>query len=363
MAGAWLDDFSVAELSPFAIMVQSSEKEVSMRRFIRGMGAFSLLVALGLFSAACKECNGGLCTDDDEAPVAGLPYYQFFSQIPEEGFCEQQVFGAEAPMKEPLSFVFAISTVLLGLVGLFRPRRTTMAFQFLYGLLAAYGLFAMAYHATLSNGYYRMMDVAISMLQSFIIVMLFHSLYLYRLKTKGSAVRHRGFRQLTNVMTLGFTLYPAAVHVAGESSANPKVAWYVFDFLWILIFALLVLIWRRRDDWPKTAAESRVFRLVWRAIITCLVAYVCWALDKFACCAAAPFAAYVGLHGWWHFFIGLSFYYMITLNRFFSAHEYDYDPTLVHIPKAMGEYGLSFVEWQSDKAPSPDEGESPPLDL
>ena len=35
-----------------------------------------------------------------------------------------------------------------------------MAFQFLFGLLAAYGLFAALYHATLMNGFYRMKDVA-----------------------------------------------------------------------------------------------------------------------------------------------------------------------------------------------------------
>ena len=82
-----------------------------------------------------------------------------------------------------------------------------------------------------------MQDVAVSMVQSFVIILLVHALYLYRVKRHG-----RGgsdiYRIAAVLMTLIFTAYPAAVHVAGESSANPWVAWLVFDLLWILVGGL-----------------------------------------------------------------------------------------------------------------------------
>ena len=201
--------------------------------------------------------------------------------------------------------LFSFTTFALGLLGVFRSKRTTMAFQALFGLLAAYGLFAALYHVTLMNGLYRMMDFAISVVQSFIIIMLFHSLYLYRVKQQGREAA-RGYRLLVSVMTVVFTAYPAAVHVAGESSASPWVAWLVFDLLWILIVGQLVLIWRRRSTWPK-ASDSRVFRLVWSAIGAAVLAYAGWLADKFLCSAQTPMLGYFCLHGGWHLFMGLCF--------------------------------------------------------
>jgi dihydroceramidase len=272
-------------------------------------------------------------------------YYDFRSPNPPGGFCEQQVFGPGRVIAEPINAIFSLTTLLLGLFGLFRSKRTSMAFQFLFGLLAAYGLFAAVYHATLMNGLYRMKDVAISMVQSFVIIMLVHSLYLYRVKQQGRE-SSRGSGILVSLTTLVFTAYPAAVHVFGESSPNPWVAWLVFDLLWILIATQLILIWRRRFTWPKTPPNARVFGLVWYAIACTVLAYAGWCADKLLCRASTPGLAYLALHGWWHVFMGAGFYYLITLCRYFSAHEYGFEPILERIP-ARGPLGLSFVEWQS----------------
>jgi hypothetical protein len=272
-------------------------------------------------------------------------YQDFRSPNPEGGFCEQKVFGARRGIVEPINTVFSLVTFLLGILGVVRAKRTSMAFQFLFGLLAAYGLFAALYHATLMNGLYRMKDVAISMVQSFVIIMLFHSLYLYRVKQRGRQSA-QGYRAFLSLMIVAFTAYPAAVHVAGESSANPWVAWLVFDLLWIVIATQLVLIWRRRASWPRTPPDARVFRLVWYAIGCCALAYAAWSADKFVCGADTPVLAILSLHGWWHFFMGLCFYYLITICRFFSAHEYGFVPIVERIP-ARGPLRLSFVEWQS----------------
>ena len=277
-----------------------------------------------------------------------MTYYDFRLPIPPGGYCEHQVFGGSGPIAEPINALFALTTLLLGLLGLLRAKRTSMAFQFLFGLVVAYGLFSAAYHVTLMNGLYRMKDVAISMVQSFIVIMLFHSLYLYRVKRQGREAG-RGYRAFVLLMTILFTAYPAAVHVAGESSPSPWVAWLVFDVLWILISAQLILIWRRRATWPRTPASAGVFRLVWYAIGCTAAAYAAWCADKFLCDASTPALAWLALHGWWHLFIGLGFYYLITLCRYFSGHEYGFEPLLEHVP-ARGPIRLAFVEWQSRRA-------------
>jgi hypothetical protein len=279
------------------------------------------------------------------SPASVSTYYDFRSPNPLGGYCEQQVFGAGHLIAEPINAIFSLTTLLLGLLGLVRSKRTSMAFQFLFGLLAAYGLFAAVYHATLMNGAYRMKDVAISMVQSFVIIMLSHSLYLYRAKQQGRESA-RGYRVWALLVTLIFTAYPAAGHVAGESSPSPWVAWLVFDLLWILIAAQLILIWRRRFTWPNTPPDARVFRLVWYAIVCTVLAYAAWCADKFLCSASTPRLGYLALHGWWHFFMGAGFYSLITLCRYFSAHEYGFEPVLERIP-TRGPLGISFVEWQS----------------
>jgi hypothetical protein len=276
-------------------------------------------------------------------------YYNFRGGDPACGICEQKAFGRRPVIAEPINMLFSLTTVGLGLLGLFRSKRTTMAFQFLYGLLAAYGLFSALYHAMAMNGFYRMMDVAISMVQSFVIVMLAHSLYLYRVKRQGREAG-KGYRVLVSVMTLIFTAYPAAVHVAGESSPNPRVAWAVFDLLWILIATELILIWRRRLTWPKTPPDAGVFRLVWYGLGATALAYAGWLADRILGGVQTPALASLGGHGAWHLFMGLSFYLLITLSRFFSAHEYGFVPVVEMIP-ARSFLRLPFVEWRSRRDP------------
>ena len=276
------------------------------------------------------------------ADPATLPYYSFSVENPEGGFCEAQTFGKKTPLSEPWNLLFASSTFLLGVLGVFRSRRTTMAYQVLFGLVAAYGFSAALYHATLSNGWYRIMDVSLSIMQSFVIIMLFHALYLFHLKSKPSQERRAWFRHLLAGVTLVFTIYPGAVHVAGESSASPWVAWLVFDLLWGLIAVLLILIYLRRKVWPETPQNEMAFRLVWYSIGACILAYICWSIDKFAC---SPVAAYLLLHGFWHFFMGLCFYSLINFSRYFSAYEYGFTPALARFPE-KGPLYLPFVEWR-----------------
>ena len=300
-----------------------------------------LLPLMGCTPVPCAPEAGA----EPQPDATGLTFYDFHAPQPHGGYCEQQVFGAGTLIAEPVNFCFAITTFLLGLFAVLRSYRTTMAFQFLYAFLTAYGLFGAAYHVGVNNGFYRMMDVTGSFIQSFILVMLVHSLYLYRIKVTDAEQKKRRYRYLTNLFTLLFTMYPAAVHIAGESSPNPWVAWLVFDLLWFVIAAMLILIWKRRNHWPCIPTDARVFKLVWYAIATCILAYGGWCIDKFICNCETPWLAMFHFHGWWHFFMGLSFYYMITLNRFFSAHEYNFQPVLKRFP-AHTRFALSFVDWQ-----------------
>lgn len=303
-------------------------------------------VLLGL-SLLCLPTGARADTPAEETPAAAsLPYYSFRAVTPEHGYCEQQVFHRERFPREPVNGLFSLTALFLGLLGVYRSKRTTMIFQFLFGLLAGYGLFAALYHATLFNGFYRMMDVSLSFLQSLVIVMLTHSLYLYRVKTRGRPEKSDRYRVLTTTVAVLFTLYPAAVHVAGESAASPWVAWLVFDLLWVLIASLLVAIWFRRFTWPRTPANAAIFSLVWYAIGFCALAYAGWVVDKFICSESTPVLATIPLHGLWHLFIGLCFYLMITLNRYFSAHELGFRPEVERILR-LGPLVLPFVEWQS----------------
>jgi hypothetical protein len=297
-----------------------------------------LLAGAGGGSAVAADVTAAGVTTE----AASMPYYDFHSANPKGGFCEQQTFGRGRLLAEPWNVAFSIQTLILGLIGLFRSKRSAMAFQFLFGLLASYGLFAALYHASLMNGFYRMQDVAVSMVQSFVLILLVHALYLYRVRRhgrEGSDV----YRVSAVLMTLIFTAYPAAVHVAGESSANPWVAWLVFDLLWILVGALLWLIWRRRATWPTASKSPRAFRMVGYAMGSALLAYLGWSIDRFSC---RPIVAMFCLHGWWDLFMGLCFYWLISIARLLSAHEYGFEPVVERIPIA-GPLCLPFVEWKS----------------
>jgi hypothetical protein len=311
-----------------------------MQRSIRWLIAASAVIVAGVGGG--EAIAAPVATAGSAAESTVMSYYDFHSPNPKGGFCEQQTFGRGRLLAEPLNVAFSIPTLILGLVGLCRSKRSATAFQFLYGLLASYGLFAVLYHATLANGFYRMQDVAVSMVQSFVIILLVHALYLYRVKRHG-----RGgsdiYRIVAVLMTLIFTAYPAAVHVAGESSANPWVAWLVFDLLWILVAGLLFLISRRRGTWPLASTDPRAFRLIGYAMGSAVVAYVGWAVDRFAC---NPIVAHLCLHGWWDLFMGLCFYWLISLARLLSAHEYGFEPVIERIT-IVGPLRLPFVEWKS----------------
>ena len=312
---------------------------------IRSVGGPLLIAAATVLLASAvggDAAAADLTPAATDAPATAMPYYDFHSPNPKGGFCEQQTFGRGRLLAEPRNVAFSIPTLILGLIGLMRSKRSAMAFQFLYGLLASYGLFAALYHATLMNGFYRMQDVAVSMVQSFVIVLLVHALYLYRVRRHGRE-GSRIYRVITVLMTLIFTAYPAMVHVAGESSADPWVAWLVFDLLWILVGALLWLIWRRRTTWPLASNNPRAFRLVGYAMASALLAYVGWSLDRFSCC---PIVAMLCLHGGWDLFMGLCFYWLISLARLLSAHEYGFEPVIERIVLA-GPVRLPFVEWKS----------------
>lgn len=296
-----------------------------------------------VFLIGCLAVSASSTSQDCKTEEKPLSYYSFTIFNPEHGNCEAKYFGFKKPFAEPVNMVFALSMTFLGLLGLFRSKRTTMAFQFLYGLLASYGIFAALAHATMYNGFRRMLDVAGSFTQALIIAMLVHSLYLYRVKYSNKT-RHGVFRFFTNVVTLVFVVYPAVVHVLGESSANPWITWLVFDLLWILIGALLFLIWQRRDSWPGASKGHPIFNLVWYAVISCILAYAAWCTDTWLCSNQTPVLAWMFLYGWWNLFMGLCFYFMITLNRFFSAHEYGYTPKLESFP-ANWRFGLPVVEW------------------
>lgn len=312
---------------------------------LKSAALFFSWAAFLLYAAGCSEP----CAQKDAETVASGPlsYYCFGAELPKGGFCESQVFGKGRLIAEPVNLIFSLFAAAIGVAAMFSARRTSVIFQVLYSLLIAWGVFAALYHLDLANGMYRMMDVAISFLQAFVAMMLIHSLAVYR-AFKTPKNNGRGAYTLSSIFTIVFTLYPAAVHVAGESSADPWVAWLVFDLLWGVIIVLLALISRRRKTWPNTDAERGGFRLAWHAVGYCVAAYGAWSLDKFACSEKTPFLAYLGLHGWWHFFMALCFFSLIGLCRYLVAGEHGCLPVLKRFPKRLP-WGIYLVNWEPKK--------------
>lgn len=279
------------------------------------------------------------------SPPQPLTYYAFTARNPPEGFCETKAFGGRGVVAEPINACFSMAATLLGALGLARSRRTTMAFQGLFALLAAYGICAALYHATLMNGFYRMKDVTLGFLQSFVAIMLIHTLCLYRARGNGSELSTAS-RFWMALSTLLFTLYPAAVHVAGESSADAWVAWVVFDGLWVVIVVPLCVIWACRRSWPQIRPNAEVFPFVWIAVGAVSIAYACWIVDKRVCGADTRLLAHLHPHALWHLFISVGFYFLIALCRYLTAHEYGYEPALKRVALG-GPVNLPFVEWQA----------------
>ena len=303
-------------------------------------GLFPAGLFLLLWLCACsarQECAPPASAPEGKAELA---YYNFSVPLPDKGFCETQVFGRGSIVAEPWNMLSCIPVILLGIIGVVCSQRVAMSFRYLYGLLSAYGFSEAMYHVEFANGFYRIVDVTISFTQAFIIILLIHSLYLYRREIRGERKGTDPYAVLVHAMTFFFTIYPAAVHVAGESSASPWVAWLVFDLLWGLIAFLLIQIWRRRNSWPRTPPNQEVFRAAWSAIGFCVLAYAAWSIDQFVCSCQTPWPAYLGLHGWWHIFMGLSFYSMITLSCYFSAQEYNFKAVYLRLWRV-----LPFVDW------------------
>lgn len=290
-----------------------------------------LVSALLTVSVLC--CARELVGEGDvEVSATPLAYYSFGAPLPPEGFCETQVFGKRPLIIEPVNFFFSLFPVVIGLIGMLYARRSPVIFHVLYALLIAWGAFAALYHAGLSNGMYRIMDVAVSFLQAFVGWMLIRSLYVFYLRTSASGTPSRTAYALYILFAVAFTSYPAVVHVAGESSANPWVAWLVFDLLWLVIAGLLIAIWMRRRAWPGVDADRRGFRLIWMSLVFCILAYGAWSVDKFVCSAKTPMLAYFSFHGWWHIFMALCFFSMIGLCQFLTAAESGCRPLLLRFP-------------------------------
>ena len=278
--------------------------------------------------------------------AAAMPYYDFHSPNPKGGFCEQQTFGRGRLLAEPINVVFSIPTVILGLIGLFRSKRTAMAFQFLYGLLASYGGVCRALSRDAAE---RLLPHAGRGGQHGAVVR-DHPARSRALPLSRQTARPRqdhGYRIVAVLMTLVFTAYPADRSRGRRIQRRPlggvaRVRSPV-DPGWGAVAADLA----PPRDVAGGIEGARAFRLVVYAMASAFLAYVGWSLDRFCC---RPIVAMLCLHGWWDLCMGLCFYYLISLTRFLSAHEYGFEPVVERI---AGPLHLPFVEWKSRlRAPS-----------
>ncbi len=316
-----------------------------MKKMYRLFHSIMFCIFLVLNAVGCtSECVVNSVSEKSESSEKPLSYYCFGAKIPPKGFCESKVFGGNSFVAEPVNLAFSMFGVALGLFSMFLSRKTHAVFQITDSLLIGWGLFAAMYHFNLANGMYRMMDVAISFLQAFIVLLLIRSLCVRAMILKPKSAHKIWI--VSAVSTCIFTLYPATVHVLGESSSDPWVAWLVFDLLWFVIVGLLIAVWILRNSWPTGISSGSGFRLLWHAIIYCILAYSAWAVDNFICTEATAYLGYLFLHGWWHFFMGLCFFSLISLCKFLLACEVDCIPIVKRFPQ-KGPFGMYFVNWKN----------------
>lgn len=72
-----------------------------------------------------------------------------------------------------------------------------------------------------------------------------------------------------------------------------------------------------------------IFWLVFHAIVTCIIAYIFWCIDNWACNEGV---AAIRAHGWWHVFINLCFYYLVTFVSFLKAYTLGYEANIRKFP-------------------------------
>ena len=308
-----------------------------------------MLLGFLLLGGTLSACAGACPAGEGEAS-GPLSYYCFGTPLPADGFCETQVFGVGKIIAEPINAIFSLIAVGLGITALLRPGRTSFLMQSLYSLLIGWGGFAALYHVGLTNGMYRMMDVTISFLQAYVLWMLIVSIQISKRRSASAEEAVRGPGRLSAVFAVIFTLYPAVVHVAGESAANPWVAWLVFDLLWFVIIGVLIRLFTLRKT-RTDLTDMRGYRLVWMSILYCALAYGTWSVDKFVCSGETPLLAYLLLHGWWHCFMALSFFSLIGLVRYVTACAYGCTPRLTPLLGSVPT-GVYFVDWlpESDRS-------------
>lgn len=238
-------------------------------------------------------------------------------------------------MKEPGLTICGILTAVLGLFGMVRSNHVSVGSRYMYSLLFGYGVTSALHTATLWNGFLKTSGAILNLMQAIIITRLANTMKFPPFTTV------IGYHHVDTILVTIFGLYPIIAHVIGSSFENLWVSWLTFDLIWAVVVIIIVTIFVYRKEYPHEKDCPEMFYLSINASVSCIVAYVFWLLDRFAC---VEFVATFRFYGLWLMLIGLTFYYLTCLDIFLQSVWQGYEAVITRWPK---KYVILFlyVQW------------------
>lgn len=260
--------------------------------------------------------------------LQNITQYNFTAVTPDNGHCEFQQYGPRPWILEPSNTLFGLLTAAIGTTCVIKSKGVTVGTRYIFSLVLGYGLTSAAHTATLWNGFYKTSGGILNLVQPITVARLMYSLgYIH------AELSHFG----TLVMSI-FGLYPIFSVVISSSFQNPCVGWLSFDLIWAIVLMPLVVVclyWRNKDAYPLK------YHLIRRSVLCCIVAYVFWLLDTFAC---SPVVAFLQSYGLWFVFIGLTFAYLATIDAILQAEHQGANAILTPWPSERFTFFV-FVSW------------------
>ena len=246
---------------------------------------------------------------------------------PHIGTCWSSVFAPMGPVKEPPPMFACLFVAALGLSGMLLSTRITEGGKFLYSAMFGYGISSCCFHWNLWEDFYRVLDVQLNFLQAINIV------YMSCIPEE----EHLCYKISSYLLIMFFSIYPFFAHVLGITLEQSWISWITFDGIWIFALIGLMIIWCLRDHLgtPGHPRRQAMFNLVWKTIISVILAYLFWILDEVVCVQHGNHSVAIVIfgHTLWHVFIGFGFYYMTTLIVFLRAQNLRVYPRVLAWPK------------------------------
>ena len=178
----------------------------------------------------------------------------FFDQYPKSGNCEFKQFGEVLGIKELGNAIFCLLDVVLGLFGVITFRNINLLPEYMFGLVAGYGIANAVYSARLWYGCAKINSLIVNVQQTLLIYMLYqHALQLHCFSAKWKL-----FLKIAINTTAG--LYPFLAFIISLSFSSKWVDWLTFDLLWPLVIPPSFIIYCYRKHYTLYSMCPSIFK-------------------------------------------------------------------------------------------------------